>query len=98
MEILLALLEKDFHLKMDFLDNFNNDFINSYIFPITYKNNVNFMKNFYINENSEIKFKLRDILDKFNTEIKFLIYEFENRSIEKESEENHMFLNILWFS
>lgn len=98
MEILLALLEKDFHLKMDFLDNFNNDFINSYIFPITYKNNVNFMKNFYINENSEIKFKLRDILDKFNTEIKFLIYEFENRSIEQESEENNMFFFFEFFA
>ena len=98
MEILLALLEKDFYLKMDFLDNFNNDFINNYIFPITYKSNVNFMKNFYKNEKLEIKFKLRDILDKFNKEIKYMIYQFENRNIEKESEANPMFFFLEFFA
>ena len=88
MEILSALLEKDFHLKMDFLDNFNDEFINSYVFPITYKNNINFMKNFYKNERSELKFKLRDILNKFNKEIQYMIYEFENQNIKDVPEEN----------
>ena len=77
MEILSALLEKDFHLKIDFLDNFTDEFINPYIFSLTYKSNLILMKSFYKNNGLGIKFKLRDILEKFNKDMAYMIYECE---------------------
>ena len=85
MEILLALLEKDYYLKMDFFYYFHYDISESSIFPLTYKNNIYFIKNYFINDDLNMIFKLRDILDKFNKDITYMIYETELKLNKKQN-------------
>ena len=78
MEILNALLPKDYHLQMDFFDNYTVEYNKPYIFPFTYKSNIFLIKRFY--ENKEIKIKLREIIEKFNKDIAYMILETEKKT------------------